>query len=100
VHVPAVDLIGLGMKLDRHQAEALGAAEIKATPGDAEAVLGLAAEEVGSDHGHWTVKLHKRFKCPMQIAPIGFIRKGAFDEKPALSKRVGFRPRISRRGSA
>jgi hypothetical protein len=46
----AVDLVGLGMKLDGHQTEALGTAQIKAAPGDAEAVFGLAAEEFGGDH--------------------------------------------------
>lgn len=51
MHVPAIDLVGLGVQLDRHQAEALGAPEVKAAPGNTEAVLGLAAEEFGSDHG-------------------------------------------------
>ena len=42
-----VDLVGLGMKLDRHQAEALGTAQIETAPGDTEAVFGLAAKEFG-----------------------------------------------------
>jgi hypothetical protein len=52
VHVPAVDLVGLGVKLDGHQAEAFGASQVEAAPGDPEAVFGLATKEVRSDHGH------------------------------------------------
>ena len=47
---PALDLLGLGLKLAGHQTEALGAAQIEAAPGDAEAVFGLAAKEFGCDH--------------------------------------------------
>src|SRR5947207_9099243 len=50
----AVDLVGLGMKLNGHQAEALGTAQIETIPGDAEAVFGLAAKEFGCDHSDWT----------------------------------------------
>jgi hypothetical protein len=51
VQVPAVDLVGLGVKLAGHQAEAFGATQVKAAPGDPETVLGLAAKEIRSDHG-------------------------------------------------
>jgi hypothetical protein len=46
----AVDLLGLGVKLDGHQAKALSTAQIKAVPGNPETVFGLAAEEFGTDH--------------------------------------------------
>jgi len=51
VHVPAVDLVGLGVKFEGHQTEALGAAQVKTAPGDPEAIFSLATKEVRSDHG-------------------------------------------------
>src|SRR5258708_3258477 len=68
----AVDLLGLGMKLNGHQAEAFGTAQIETTPGDAEAVFGLAAEEFGGDHTCWTKHRRDRFKYIMQSGRIGF----------------------------
>ena len=50
----ALDLLSLGVKLDGHQAEALGAAQVKAAPGNPKTVFGLAAKEFGSDHTGWT----------------------------------------------
>ena len=50
----ALDLLGLGVKFDGHQAEALGAAEVKAAPGNPKTVFGLAAKEFGCDHTDWT----------------------------------------------
>jgi hypothetical protein len=46
----AVDLVGLGLELGGHQAQALGAGEIEAAPRDAEAVFSLATQELGSEH--------------------------------------------------
>jgi hypothetical protein len=51
VHIAPVDLVGLGVELTGHQTKALGATQVKAAPGDAETVFGLAAEKIRSDHG-------------------------------------------------
>jgi hypothetical protein len=45
-----LDLLGLGVKLDGHQAEPFGAAQVKAAPGNPKTVFGLAAKEFGGDH--------------------------------------------------
>jgi hypothetical protein len=45
-----VHLGGLGVELGGHQAQTLGAREIEAASRDAEAVFGLATEELGGQH--------------------------------------------------
>src|SRR5437868_1885334 len=46
----ALDLSGLVVQFGGHQAQTLGAREIEATPRDAEAVFGLAAQELRGQH--------------------------------------------------
>src|SRR6476646_10562345 len=51
--VPALVLVhfgGLGVELGRHQAQTLGAGEVEAASRDAEAVFGLATQELGGQH--------------------------------------------------
>jgi hypothetical protein len=48
------DFSGLGIELGGHQSQPLGTGEIEATPGDPEAVFGLAAQKLGCQH-YWIV---------------------------------------------
>src|SRR4051812_11630575 len=44
------DLVGLGVEFGCHQPQPLGTGQVEATPSDAEAVLGLATQELGCEH--------------------------------------------------
>jgi len=45
-----IDLGGFGVELGGHQSQTFGACEIEAASGDAEAILGLATQELRGQH--------------------------------------------------
>jgi hypothetical protein len=46
----AFDLLGFGVEIVGHQPQPFGAGKIEATAGNAEAIFGLSAEELGVQH--------------------------------------------------